>query len=106
SIPRPFSCAWPGADVAAISSSALSSIVGRKGHVPEVIEIEPIVRGHAREVREPVRETLYHLDQRGIALPAVARQLEVELLEVQLVAIAAAIQAKGQHHRHVQRGGE
>src|SRR5262245_60121472 len=89
-----------------VSSSALSRIVRIKRHIPEVIQVEPIVRGEPCVVRETVRETLHHVHQRGIPQPSVARQLEVEHLEMQLVAIAAAKQPESQHHGHLQRRGE
>src|SRR5262245_20072369 len=74
-----------------VSSSTLSRIVRIKRHIPEIVKVEPIVRGEPRVVREPVRESLHDVDQCGAPLLAVARQLEVEHLEVQLITIAAAI---------------
>ncbi len=47
---------------------------------------------------QAVGKALHDLGERRIALPAIARQLEVERLEMQLVAIAAAIQAESQYH--------
>lgn len=37
--------------------------------VPEVIEVEPIVRGMTRVMREPVGESLHDLFYRGLAPP-------------------------------------
>src|SRR5688572_20928607 len=83
------------------SSSAHRRIVRDKGRIPEIVEVEPIVRGQPRKMRQPVGEPLHDVHQRRVALLAVARQLAGETLEVQVVTASAPVQAEGQHHRHV-----
>src|SRR5678815_2817391 len=72
------------------SSNRTLRIIG----TPEVIEVEPIVRRAARVVSHPVGEALDRLLQLGIALRALELQLVGERLEMQIVAITAAMQAE------------
>ena len=74
--------------------------------MPEVIEVEPVVRRQARIVCQPVRKSLQNSGERLGAAVALDDDALRERLEVQVVAIAAAIQAERQHHRHFQRGGQ
>src|SRR5690606_37387807 len=112
--PGSAACGAAEAIAAAPSSSADSSIGSPFGrglrllmHVPEVIEVEPVVGRLPRMMFQPARVTLGERgDARG---PLRARQVEAvfgEWLEQQVVAVAATIQAEGQPHGHFQYPGD
>src|SRR5262245_43755554 len=93
--------------ISASASSAAAGIAGSSSSVtsgsnlriigaPEIIEVEPIVRRAARVVSHPVGKALNRLLQLGLALGPLELQLVGERLEMQVVAIPAAVQAEAQ----------
>src|SRR5690606_15989843 len=85
----------------------------RRMELPEIIEVEPIVRCAADVMCEPVREPLDQPLQGGFPLLAVELDCIFEWLEMQIVAIASHVEPEAQHDRDFQcrrklprRGGE
>jgi hypothetical protein len=74
--------------------------------LPEVIEVEPIVRRIARVMLQPAGEAHDRIPQVLFASTAFHCHRVGERLEVHVVAVAAAVQAEAQNYRHVERGCE
>src|SRR5690554_2154757 len=68
---------------------------------PEIIEVEPVERRIAHMMFEAGGITPDERRHRRGALAARDRQPVAERLEHQIVAVAAAVQAEGQLHRHL-----
>src|SRR5690606_9760088 len=88
-----------------ISPSSVASS-GRRIDVPEIIEVEPIVRRVASVVSQPVGVTLNDGIETRLAVGAFHLQRFGKHFEMQLVAIAAAVQAETQHHRDLEGRGD
>src|SRR5690606_316130 len=103
--PASFGSALPAGGALSIKPSR-AAISGRRTELPEIIENEPIVRRAASVVSQPVGVTMNDGIETRLAVGAFHAQRFGEHLEVQLVTIAAPIQAETQHHRDLEGGGE
>src|SRR5690606_38997146 len=88
-----------------ISPSSVASS-GRRIDVPEIIEIEPIVRRAASVVSQPVGVTLNDGIETRLAVGAFHLQRLGKHFEMQFVTIATPVQAETQHHGDLERGGD
>jgi hypothetical protein len=73
---------------------------------PEIIEIEPVVGCMAGVMLQPGGVTFDEREHGLGALLARHGDAVAETLEGQVVAVATPVQAEGQHHRHLQGGGD
>src|SRR5690606_11959570 len=83
---------------AAIAFTRVFRVVASIVALPEIVEIEPVVRRIADMMFQPRRVTADERRDRGGALAAGDVDAFAERLEHQIVAVAAAIQAECQHH--------
>src|SRR5262249_54968045 len=87
------------------SPSSASSSTRATASAPVIIEVEPVVRRLAAVVLEP-RRVFVHRVVHDL-LPAAAGLAQVlQHLEMDIVAVAAPVQADHEHERLAQHGGE
>src|SRR5688572_23867843 len=94
--------AEPAAPAASIAAAAAATRSARLA--PVVIEIEPVVRSRAAVVLEPLHIAAQRLLDSALAVGSADIAHVGKHLEVDIVAVAAAIDTEHQNHRPAQHG--
>src|SRR5688500_9130785 len=100
------SCSMPQAPAAGAAATNKSPSSSARRLAPEIIEVEPVVGGQPAVVLQPAGVAAQQqVDRRGALAPARLARLG-EPLDVDVIAVAAAVEAEYQRHRPVQHDGD